>query len=185
MVFRSPWPDIPLPDLSITEAILPLAVERGDKPAVIESETGATLTYRALAEGAERAAAGMARAGIRPGEPVAIALPNSLDFVLAWYGALRAGAWVVPINPLYTPAEMEHLIRDSGARHLVTVPERAGALASAVENVWTTGSTWNALFDTTDPPPPTPCPATAGCAPAISATSMMTAASSWWTASRR
>jgi acyl-CoA synthetase (AMP-forming)/AMP-acid ligase II len=48
---------------------------------------------------------------------------------------------------------MEHQVRDSGARHLVTVPERAGALASAVENVWTTGSTWDALLDNSDPPP--------------------------------
>jgi acyl-CoA synthetase (AMP-forming)/AMP-acid ligase II len=153
MVFRSPWPEIALPDVSIAEAILPAAEARGDKPAVIESETGATLTYRALAEGARRVAAGIAKAGIRPGDPVAVALPNCLDFVLAWYGALRAGAWVVPMNPLYTPSEMEHQLRDSGARHLVTVPERTGVLASAVETIWTTGSTWDALLDNHDAAP--------------------------------
>jgi acyl-CoA synthetase (AMP-forming)/AMP-acid ligase II len=153
LIFRSPWPEIAVPDITIPEAILPRAAKRGDKPAIIEAETGATLTYRALAERAERAAAGMARAGVKPGDAVAIALPNCIDFVLAWYGALRAGAWVVPMNPLYTPAEMEHLIHDSGARHLVTVPERSEALASAVDNVWTIGSTWDALLDNSEAPP--------------------------------
>jgi acyl-CoA synthetase (AMP-forming)/AMP-acid ligase II len=154
MVFRSPWPEISIPDITIPEAILPAARERGDKPAVIDGETGAILTYGGLAEGADRVAAGFARAGVRPGEAVAIALPNSFDFVLAWYGALRAGAWVVPLSPLCTPAEMEHLIHDSGARHLLTIPERAGALASTVDNVWATGTTWNVLLDNRETPPP-------------------------------
>ncbi len=72
-------------------------------------------------------------------------LPNCIDFALAWYGALRAGTWVVPINPLYTPAEMETQIRDSGARYMVTVPECAAALDAVVDHVFVTGGSWNEI----------------------------------------
>jgi acyl-CoA synthetase (AMP-forming)/AMP-acid ligase II len=125
MLFRSPWPDVADPPASIVDLILTPARARGDKPAVIEGESGRTLTYRQLADHADRAAAALAHAGLRPGEPLAIALPNSIDFVLAWYGAMRAGAYVVPINPLCTPAEVEHLLHDSGAGMLVASPGRS------------------------------------------------------------
>ena len=119
MIFQSPWPPLDLPACSICDAVLGGAGQLGEKPAVIEGDTGRILSYRQLAEGADRVAASLARAGVRPREPIAVTLPNSIDFVLAWYGALRAGCWVVPINPLYTASEMEHQIRDSGARFIV------------------------------------------------------------------
>ena len=52
---------------------------------------------------------------------------------------MRAGAWVVPINPIYTPSEMKHQIHDSGARFLVTVPERAADLAGSVDDIFEIG----------------------------------------------
>src|SRR5215469_9655321 len=104
MFFRSPWPDIELPTCSIGDVILGVAARYADKPAVIEAETGRTLTYGQLIEAVERVAAGLSIAGLRPGQPLAVALPNCIDFVLAWYGTVRAGGWVVPINPLCTPA---------------------------------------------------------------------------------
>ena len=147
MIFRSPWPDIESPAGSVCDAVLGAAREFGTKPAVIEGETGRTLTYRQLVQCAERVAAGLANAGLKPGEPVAVALPNSIDFVLAWYGTLLAGGWVVALNPLYTPAEMEHQIKDSGARFLITVPERAAALEKTVEKIFVTGGNWNELLE--------------------------------------
>lgn len=152
MRFQSPWPPLELPPCSICDAVLGPASQLGDKPAVIEGETGRTTTYRQLVDGANRVAASLVRAGLGPRQPLAIALPNSIDFVLAWYGALRAGCWVVPINPLYTPAEIEHQIRDSGARFLVTVPDRAAALAAAVERVFVVDDR-NELLECQDPPP--------------------------------
>jgi len=147
MIFGSPWPPLGHASASVADAVLGAARQFGDKPALIEGETGQTLTYRQLIHGAERVAAGLARAGVEPGQPLALALPNSIDFALAFFGALRAGAWVVPINPIYTPAEMEHQIRDSGARFLVTVPERAAELAPAVDSVFEIGGRWNELLE--------------------------------------
>ena len=153
MIFRSPLPPLRHASATIGDAVLGAARQFGDKPALIEGETGRTLTYRQLVDGAERVAAGLARAGLKPGQPLAVALPNSIDFALAFFGAMRAGAWVVPINPIYTPAEMEHQIRDSGARFLVTMPERAVDLAPAVDSVFEIGGRWNELLECGEAPP--------------------------------
>ena len=147
MIFRSPWPDIESPAISVCDAVLGKALKFGKKPAVIEDETGRTLTYRQLVQCAERVAAGLTCAGLQPGQPIALVLPNSIEFVLAWYGALLAGGWVVPIPPLYTPAEMEVQIRDSGARFLITVPERAAAMENAVDHLFVTEGNWNNLLN--------------------------------------
>jgi acyl-CoA synthetase (AMP-forming)/AMP-acid ligase II len=153
MLFQSPWPPLGLPVCSICVAVLKEARQLGTKPAVIEGETGRTLRYEQLSDGADRVAASLSRAGLRPRQPVAIVLPNSIDFVVAWYGALRAGAWVVPINPLYTPPEIEHQIRDSGARLLITVPDRGTALAGTVDRVFVIEESHNELLECQDPPP--------------------------------
>lgn len=154
MIFRSPWPPIAPPTHSICDEILKPALQWGDKPAIIQAETGEILTYRQLVEGADRVAAGLARAELTPGQPVALALPNTIDFALAWFGALRAGAWLVPMNPAYTPAEMEYQVRDSGARHLIAGPECAAALSHTVDHAFSTDGTWRDLLDCQSPPPP-------------------------------
>ena len=66
--------------------------------------------------------------GCAPGTRVAIMLPNVLQFPVALAGVLRAGCVAVPVNPLYTPRELEHQLRDSGAEALVVL-ENFGQVA--------------------------------------------------------
>jgi len=80
---------------------------------------GTTLTYAQFSSLANRFAAGLQRLGVQKGDRVAISLPNIPQFPIAFYGALRAGAVVVPTNPLYTEREMQHQLADSGARVMV------------------------------------------------------------------
>jgi len=54
MIFRSPWPDSELPQVSVCDSVLGTAKQLGHKPAIIESETGRTLTYQQLVEQTER-----------------------------------------------------------------------------------------------------------------------------------
>jgi long-chain acyl-CoA synthetase len=88
-----------------------------DRPATIFF--GSELSYRELDRAVDRFAAGLQRIGVGKGERVAIYLPNCPQYVIAYYGALRAGCIVVPCNPLYVSRELEHQLKDSGAQVLV------------------------------------------------------------------
>ncbi len=80
---------------------------------------GTKLSYAQFSSLVNRFATGLQRLGIKKGDRVAIALPNIPQFPIAFYGALRAGAVVVPTNPRYTEREMQHQLADSGARVIV------------------------------------------------------------------
>lgn len=81
----------------------------------------ARLTYLQLNELVNRCAAGLQRMGVRKGDRVAIIIPNAPQFVVAYYGILRAGGIVVPCNPLYVARELQRQIKDSGARAIFTL----------------------------------------------------------------
>lgn len=74
-------------------------------------------------------AAGLVALGLRPGARLAVLLPNTLDFPIHLFAALRAGLVVVPLNTGYTPAEVRHQLADSGAAAVVTDEVGAGLLA--------------------------------------------------------
>ena len=94
-----------------------------------ESHPGSTATiffgrrrsYKALHRDVVRFAAGLRRSGVRPGDRVAIMLPNCPQFLIAFYATLRIGAVVVPCNPLYTPREIAHQLTDAGAETIVVL----------------------------------------------------------------
>ncbi|CAG9225087.1 fatty acyl-CoA synthetase [Paraburkholderia tropica] len=105
---------------------------------------GSSLTYGALARKAEAFAAWLQGVGIAPGERVAIMLPNTFQYPVALFGALKAGAVVVNVNPLYTPRELAHQLKDSGARAIVVFENFAKTLEEAlpgtrIEHIAVTG----------------------------------------------
>lgn len=71
-------------------------------------------------------------AGLKPGDKVAVQMPNLLQYPVVMLGALRAGLVVVNTNPLYTPKEMEHQFVDSGARAIVILANFASNLEEIV-----------------------------------------------------
>lgn len=81
---------------------------------------GKALSYKALDAAVDHCAAGLVRLGVRRGDRVALYLPNSPQYVIAFYAALRLGAVAVPCNPLYVACELEHQLADSGAKVVVT-----------------------------------------------------------------
>jgi long-chain acyl-CoA synthetase len=125
-VVTHPWirhyePGVPahldVPDHSLTWLLDCTASRYPDRTALIYY--GTRLSYAQLAHHAQRFATALQRLGVKKGERVAIALPNIPQYPIAFYGALLAGAVVVPTNPLYTEREMQHQLADSGARVLV------------------------------------------------------------------
>jgi long-chain acyl-CoA synthetase len=81
----------------------------------------AAMTFERLGRLVERCAASLQRLGVRPGDRVAISLPNCPQFVVALLGAVRAGAIAVPFNPLYSAREVGHQLQDCGAETIVVL----------------------------------------------------------------
>ena len=90
---------------------------------------GRTLTYRELDALSRDFAAYLQKvAGLRKGDRIAVMLPNILQYPVTIVGAFRAGLTIVNTNPLYTPRELEHQLRDSGARAIVILENFAPTL---------------------------------------------------------
>jgi long-chain acyl-CoA synthetase len=82
---------------------------------------GAELTYREVNELSDRFAAALAGLGVKKGDPVGIMMPNCPQFVIAFYGILKAGGIVVANSPLYTARELRHQLKDSGVKLLIAM----------------------------------------------------------------
>lgn len=108
------YPDIPLHQLLIDSAR-----RFPDRPALVFY--GARLTYRRLDTLTDQFARALLRLGVRKGDRVAIMLPNIPQAVIGYFGALKAGAYVVQTNPLYVGPEIAHQATDSGAETIVAL----------------------------------------------------------------
>src|SRR5262245_61193148 len=80
---------------------------------------GKTITYAELEAQSRAFGAWLQSKGLAKGARVAIMMPNCLQYPIAMFGVLRAGCTVVNVNPLYTPRELEHQLKDSGAEAIV------------------------------------------------------------------
>ena len=96
---------------------------------------GTTLTYRQLDELSNQFACYLQlELGLQKGERVAIMMPNILQYPVVLCGIFRAGLVAVNVNPLYTARELEHQLKDSGARAIVIVDNFADVLQQVVHN---------------------------------------------------
>ncbi|MEX3978292.1 AMP-binding protein [Paraburkholderia sp. EG287A] len=127
--------DVALDDYPSMAALLEQAVARfGDRIAF--HQFGVNLSYRELDEYSARLAAYFQKdLQLKPGERIALMLPNSLQQPIAMFAALRAGLTVVNVNPLYTAPELANLIKDSGARAIVVMEVSAATLERALAHV--------------------------------------------------
>jgi acyl-CoA synthetase (AMP-forming)/AMP-acid ligase II len=100
------------------------SVDRDPSAEALVEVGGDRLSYSQLWDRAAHVAGGLRMDGIRPGDRVAIRLGNSIDWVLAFFGSLMAGAVVVPVNTRFTDSEAAYVIEDSGSSY-VFEPGRA------------------------------------------------------------
>jgi long-chain acyl-CoA synthetase len=75
---------------------------------------GAKISYQEMNERSDRIAGALAALGVKKGDRVGIFMPNTPQFVMVYFGILKAGGVVVATNPLYTPTEIEHQVNDAG-----------------------------------------------------------------------
>ena len=123
-----PWlahydPDVPqrltYPDKTLVDYLTDLARDHGAKPALLFK--GSTVSYGELDSQSSALAAALSALGVRPGDRVAVVLPNCPQFFVAEFGAWKAGAIVVPLNPIYTERELEAALTSTGATVVVAL----------------------------------------------------------------
>ena len=109
----------PYPDKTLLDYLADLARDHGDQPALLFK--GASMSYAVLESQSNACAAALASLGIRPGDRVALLLPNCPQFFVAEFGAWKAGAVVVALNPIYSERELELALTSTGASLVVVL----------------------------------------------------------------
>ncbi|MEJ6392276.1 AMP-binding protein [Gymnodinialimonas sp. 2305UL16-5] len=132
-IYDSPFGQIDVPEMSITELLFQGLEARGDKPAIIDGPSGRTLSATEVATAIKRLAGGLTERGILPGGTVAILAPNIPDYPIVFHGVAWGGGTVTTINPTYTAPEVAHQLTDSGATMLVTLSMFADLARTAME----------------------------------------------------
>lgn len=133
MIFRSPFPEVSIPETTLTETVFRKVNEHGDKPAIIDGVSGRVLTYSRLFEDVRRAATGLSARGLKKGDVLALLSPNVPEYAVAFHATTLLGGAVTPINPLCTEKEIREQLRDAGAKYLVASPSLAGKAASTID----------------------------------------------------
>ncbi len=104
----------------VHEAILASCGKHPQKTALVDTSCGRRLTYADYGETIEALARGLVASGVKPGEVIAIFLPNSWEFCAAYHAATLAGAIPTLLNPTYRDREVRYQLENSGAALLIT-----------------------------------------------------------------
>ncbi|MEO8203292.1 MAG: long-chain-fatty-acid--CoA ligase [Betaproteobacteria bacterium] len=128
------WPSrfrrsLTVPRTTLATNLAVAALRYGDAPAI--HSLGRTLSWREFSAAADAFAGWLQHAGIARGDRVLIYMQNSVQWLIASFGAMRADAVVVPVNPMNRVDELHHYLKDSGARVAVCAQELAPALLGA------------------------------------------------------
>ncbi len=142
MSFRSPFPDVEIPDETLFDYLFGGIATDDDRPALIDGPSGVETSYGRLKGQILALAGGLAQRGLAVGEVSGILCPNIPAFVTVFHGIMRAGGTATTINSLYTAHEIAAQLKDSKATHLFTLSmmlpqadEAAGTVGIPAENV--------------------------------------------------
>ena len=120
----------PLPYRSISDLFEQACAKHANRAAF--SCMGKTMTYAELDAQSRKVAVWLQSHGLEKGDRVAVMMPNVLQNPVIIFGILRAGYTVVNVNPLYTPRELEHQLKDSGAKAIFVLENFANTVAQVV-----------------------------------------------------
>jgi len=129
-------PDVTIEDRSVVDTFNETTEKWKDKTAVVFY--GRKMSYKELRDQVDRFATALHDLGIRKGDKIALLLLNSPQFIIAYFGALKAGATLTAISPVYVSSEIKYQLEDSGARMIVCLDilydnvEKSGVKLDAV-----------------------------------------------------
>jgi acyl-CoA synthetase (AMP-forming)/AMP-acid ligase II len=135
MIFKSPYPNIEIPDTPVASFILEHASRFAAQPALIDGRTGRTLTYDQLVTAVDRTASGLATRGFRKGDVLAIHCPNAPEYAVAFLAVAELGGIATMASPLFNKTELATQLKDSGAAYLLTDSEHLDTALAAAQTV--------------------------------------------------
>jgi acyl-CoA synthetase (AMP-forming)/AMP-acid ligase II len=153
MIFRGPYPDVSIPEVSITDFIFQTTGDFKNKPALVDGPSGRTLTYGQFEDAVRRTAASLAQKGFRKGDVFGIFSTNCPEYGVAFHAVAMLGGISTLVNPLYTAEEAAFQLNNAGARFLLTSPQfidkaREATQQSKVEELFVFGKAEDATpFD--------------------------------------
>lgn len=125
-------PEVDLPKHSLASILKKSASESPNKTAVIFQ--GNKITYRELDDAVDAVAAGLAASGFKKGDRAVIYMPNTPQFIIIYFGILRAGGIVTATNPLYSERELQHQLQDCGAETIFVMSRYYHSLKNVQAN---------------------------------------------------
>lgn len=135
MVLASPFPDVEIPNASVVDFLIgDLTRTERERTAIVESDSGAVVTYGQLEVEVARAAE-VVRADVGVGQVVALMGPNCIAWVVAFLGAIRSGAVVTTVNVMATTDDVAKQLRDSGAVQVLVADTCSEVARSAAARV--------------------------------------------------
>jgi acyl-CoA synthetase (AMP-forming)/AMP-acid ligase II len=142
MIFKSPYADVDIPNVPLSQFVLERMDAYGDKPALIDGATDRTLTYRQLSGAIRLVASSLSKRGFGKGDVFAIYSPNLPEYAVAFHAVILLGGIVTTLNPLYTVDEVAHQLNDAAAKYLLTISAflenaKAAAARSNVQEIFT------------------------------------------------
>ena len=143
VIHQSPYPYPSIRDALLGDYVLENAERNGDRPALVDAETGSVTTYAEFVTRVDAVAAGLARS-VAPGDVVALLSHNQPAWAVAFHAVVAAGAAVLPMNPAFTVEEMARQLQLSRARAAICASGvaptvRKAATAAGIGNVFTLG----------------------------------------------
>jgi acyl-CoA synthetase (AMP-forming)/AMP-acid ligase II len=142
MIFKSPYPDVEIPNMPLTDYILERTKQFGDKPALIDGPSDRTITYSQLGGAIRLVASSLAKRGFGKGDVFAIYSPNLPEYAIAFHAISLVGGIVTTVNPLYTASELTHQLKDAGAKYILTISlflenAKTAAAETGIEEIFT------------------------------------------------
>lgn len=133
MAYRSPYPDITVPNIDLFEQVFSHAHPRPGAIAMADGLTGRTLSYESLLEQIRQTAAGLAARGIGKGDVVSLWSPNVPEWPVVFFAVVKLGAIVHASNPVSTPEELSFQLKDGDAKMLFTVSALVDKAKAAIQ----------------------------------------------------
>jgi long-chain acyl-CoA synthetase len=119
------------PDCTLAEFLKQSAAKHGSQAAIYFLD--AEVTYDQLWDMVQRLATALADLGLKKGDVCALMLPNSIQFVASFYACQLIGVTVTAINPTYKALEIQHQLKDSGAKVLIVLDAVASEVREGIE----------------------------------------------------